>query len=68
MQCQFAYNRAKEKGITVNLQTFMVGIIVIVTSFLKATCLLNLQNAMLRPDDIVTIMGRVQQKKVAGEY
>ena len=24
MQCQFAYNRAKEKGITVNLKTFMV--------------------------------------------
>jgi len=43
MQCHFAYNRAKEKGITVNLKTFM--------------------NAMLRPDDIETIMGRVQQKK-----
>ena len=28
----------------------------------------DLQNAMLRPDDIETIMKRVQQKKVREEY
>ena len=65
MQCQFAYNRAKEKGITVNLKTFMVRM-----SFdqPKLVWLSNLQNAMLRPDDIETIMKRVQQKKVRVEY
>ena len=36
---------------------------------LSVSSLVNdLQNAMLRPDDIETIMKRVQQKKVREEY
>ena len=59
MQCQFCYNRAKEKGVNVNLTTFLVA-----SLYLSLPLSPILQNAMLRPDDVQAIMKKVQKKKV----